>query len=130
MSGAPAAAPLRGSQIWDHLRDESLEYAESTGTWPVSADRRELASHVAAFIETTMVPGTWNAILNDSGYVIRGELLPRWALLNSASSSSLVIRIAIAPLMGEIHMTTDTTPMLLLHTNVFVRQVASQRADE
>ena len=124
MSRAPS--PLRGPELWDWLRNESLEYRDSFGQYPICKTEAEFVSAVQAFANITMVPGTSRLTFKDGKCDIRGDFIERWSPVGGEGIPDLSVQVTDAPLMGEIHMTSGIPPMMLLYTNVFVTQFTTK----
>ena len=75
MSRAPS--PLRGPALWDWLRNESLEYRDSFGQYPICKTEAEFVSAVQAFANITMVPGTSRLTFKDGKCATRGDFIER-----------------------------------------------------
>ena len=119
-----APSPLCGPTLWYWLRDESLEYHDSFGQYPACKTEDEFVSAVQEFIDMTMVPVTSKATFKDVKCTIRGDFIERWSPIGD-QVPDLTVQITDSPL-GEIHITSDTPPVFMLHTNVFITQFTAQ----
>ena len=116
-----APSPLYGPALWDWLRDESLEYRDSFGRYPICKTEEELVSAIQAFCEMTMVAGTSKVSCKDGTCTVHGDFIERWCPVGGDGNQDLTVRINDSTFLGEIYITSDTR-MVLLHTNVFVTQ--------
>ena len=72
----------------------------------------------------TMVPVTSKATFKAGKCTIRGDIITRWSNIGGRVPD-LIVQITDSPL-GEIHITSDTPPVFMLHTNVFITQFTAQ----
>ena len=73
----------------------------------------------------TMVPVSSKATFKDGKCTIRGYFFERWSPIGD-QVPDLTVQITDSPLIGEIHITSDTPPVFMLHTNVFITQFAAK----
>ena len=110
--------------MWDWVRTESLEYYNSFGHYPACKTEEEFVSVVQEFIYMTMVLVTSKATFKDGKCTIRGDFMERRSPIGGRVPD-LTVQITHS-LHGEIHITTDTHPGFMLHTNVFITQFTAQ----
>ena len=72
----------------------------------------------------TMVPVTSKATFKDGKCTIRADFIERWSPIDDRVPD-LTVHITDSPL-GEIHITSDTPPVFMLHTNVFITQFTAK----
>lgn len=111
---------LSMADLWDSLREESLQYWESHDeTWP-SSPEEVFQDQLRQFADKVM-EGPAEFTPREGYTIVSGTVKPRWCIDEGAqSSTSFVVRHS--PFRGEIVMLETSTLLACLNTNCFLRQ--------
>ena len=111
---------MKGEELWEYLRNESIQYQQRTGTWPESTPY-DYKFHVEALVACVFQPPA-QIIYEDETNTVQlvGKLRKRWRL--SETAADVCIIIDKQPFVGEMTLTFADPVIAVIHTNTFIRQ--------